>query len=259
MMKIVTIGDLHGRTCWKEFGDIEFLLSADPETAGFGAFVPEYTYYVFIGDYVDSFVVQNMDIRNNLLELIRFKTLYPDNVILLWGNHDVEYWRKLPWLQENITISGFRPEVHYDLYEIFNKNVRLFQLVFEIKNYIWTHAGIHFGWYHYVFGKVIKEMGLENMTVAEQLNEAFLHRVPCIFDNDFHRGGTKKVGGPLWCSKQLILKKPLKNTHQIVGHTPSDEIKTYKINDSTSITICDVLRDKSMFEEVKNEYHVINI
>ena len=252
-MKFLTIGDIHGRSCWKKFADIEFLLNAEADAAGFGAFVPEYNKYIFLGDYVDSFTETNMQIRENLLEIIRFKTLYPDNVILLWGNHDVEYWRNLPWLNKDVPISGFRPESHYDLFEIFNRNVEKFQLAFQYKNYLFSHAGVHFGWYHFVFTRVIKDMNILNMNVAEQLNEAFLHRIPCLFDVDWYRGGSKKVGGPLWCDKQLISKKPLKHMHQIVGHTATDDIKTYTINDTTSVTFCDTLHKE------KKEFYILEI
>jgi hypothetical protein len=261
-MKILTIGDIHGRTCWKDFADIKFLLCAEPDAAGFGAFVPEYDRYLFIGDFVDSFTVTNDVIRENLLEIIRFKTLYPDNVILLWGNHDVEYWRNLPWLKKDIFISGFRPEAHYDLFEIFNRNVELFQLAFQYKNYLFTHAGVHVGWYNFVFTKFIKGMDMENMTIAEQLNEAFLHRIPCLFDIDWYRGGIKKVGGPLWCSKEMITKKPLKNIHQIVGHTWSEEIKTFdnfKNGTNASVTFCDVLREDNKLNSQKSEAYILNI
>jgi len=251
MKKFMIVGDIHGRTCWKVFADIKFLLCAEPDAAGFGAFVPEYEKYIFVGDYTDSFTVTNDVIRENLIELIRFKTLYPNHVILLWGNHDVEYWRNLPWIKGVVPISGFRYEMHYDLYEIFNKNFEKFQLAFQYKNYLFSHAGVHFGWYHYVFTKAIKGMGMEDKTVAEQLNEAFLHRLPCLFDIDWYRGGNKKVGGPLWCDKQLMSKKPLKHMHQIVGHTATDEIKIFKKNDSTSVVFCDILHNKKEFYSIE--------
>lgn len=240
MKKIITIGDIHGRTFWKDFADIKFLLYADPEAAGYGGFEPEYNYYIFVGDYCDSFSVTTPEIINNLLELIRFKTLYPNNVILLWGNHDVEYWLNEPWKPLKTHISGFRPEAHFDLFDIFNKNRDLFQLAFQLENYLWTHAGVHFGWYHFVFTKAIKEMSMNDMTIAEQLNEAFRYKIECLFDVDWYRGGNKKVGGPLWCDKELSYKKPLKYTHQIVGHTPVSKITTIKKRNE-SITYVDVL------------------
>lgn len=246
MKKIMTIGDIHGRTSWKDFGDIKFLLLAEPEAAGYGGFVPEFDYYIFGGDYCDSFTESNVTIAQNLLEIIRFKTLYPNHVILLWGNHDVNYYRNLPWIKMNGYVAGFRVEAHYELFQIFNDNRDLFQIAFQEKNYLFTHAGVHYGWYHFVFKKAIKGLGFDDMTVAEQSNEAFRYRIDCIMDNDFRRGGTKKVGGPLWCSKELIDKKPLRNMHQIVGHTATEEIVTYKINNATSITFCDVLHKTNM-------------
>jgi predicted MPP superfamily phosphohydrolase len=252
MKKIIVISDIHGRTIWKTFADIKHLLVAEPDAAGFGPFEPEYNQYIFLGDYTDSFTESNETIRENLLEIIRFKTLYPNNVILLWGNHDTEYYLNQPWLPLKTAISGFRPEMHYDLYEIFDKNANLFQVAFQIENYIFSHAGIHIGWYFHVFNKAIKDKGWNDLSVADQINEAFNQRIDCIFDVDHYRGGYKKVGGPLWCSKQLIDKKPLKNYHQIVGHTVTDDFDKYIINDNTSITFCDVLHKR-------NAYYILNI
>jgi len=247
-MKIMTISDLHGRTCWKDFADIKNLLQAEPDAAGFGAFVPEYNKYVFLGDFVDSFTETNETILENLLEVIRFKTLYPDNVVLLWGNHDVQYYLNAPWnpIKEHYC-SGFRPEAHFMLFDAFYNNRDLFQLAYQVYNYLFTHSGVHHGWYHHVFVKAIKDMNLDDLNIGEQLNEAFKHRVECLFDVDWYRGGHKKVGGPLWCDKKLIEKKSIRNLHSIAGHNPVDDIRTYNINDATSITFCDCLDKKKAF------------
>ena len=252
MKKILAIGDLHGRTIWKTFADIKHLLTAETDAAGYAPFEPEYYKYVFLGDFVDSFTESNDTIRENLLEIIRFKTLYPNNVILLWGNHDVQYWKNLPWLPMMNAITGFRPEMHYDLYDIFNKNINLFQVAFQFENYLFTHAGVHFGFFHHVFSKAIKDKGWDDLSIADQINEAFNHNIECIFDIDHYRGGYKKVGGPLWCDKKLMDKKPLKNIHQIVGHNPVRDIDKYTIDENTTITFCDVLHHN-------NAYYVINI
>lgn len=247
MKKIITIGDIHGRDCWKNFADIKFLLYAEPEAAGFGGFVPEYDFYIFGGDYVDSFNVTSEKIKENLLEIIRFKKLYPNHVILLWGNHDVEYFLNLPWNKKDKAITGFRPEAHFDLYDVFNENRDLFQVAFQLENYLWTHAGVHEGWYKFVFKKYTKDIDITNMTIADQLNEAFLYKLECLFDCDWYRGGTKRVGGPLWLSKEYSSKKPLKGYHQFVGHTATEDFKTFKFGNDTSITYCDVLPHKEYF------------
>lgn len=247
MKRIITIGDLHGRTIWKDFADIKFLLYAEPDAAGFGGFVPEYYKYVFLGDYCDSFTITSDQIRENLLELIRFKMLYPEHVILLWGNHDLQYWINDPWKKMDGTVSGYRPESHFDLFDIFNTNRDLFQFAYQEGNYLWTHAGVNFSWYHNIFAKEIKGRDMDDMNVAEQLNVAFRYKLDCLFDIDFYRGGHKKIGGPLWCDKKLVDKNPLKNTHQIVGHSPVSDIDTYKLSESTSITFCDVLHHRKSF------------
>jgi len=252
MKKIITIGDLHGRTVWKEFEDIKFLLYAEPGAAGYGGFVPECYKYVFIGDYCDSFTETSDKIKDNLLELIRFKTLYPDHVILLWGNHDYQYLANEPWKKMEGIVSGYRPEAHFDLFDIFNTHRDLFQFAYQEENYLWTHAGVHVGWYKTVFLKEIEGRDMDDMTVGEQLNEAFRYKLQCLFDVDLYRGGKKKVGGPLWCDKRLTYPKPLNGVHQIVGHTATDKIGTHKLNETTSITFCDVLHHSKA-------YYTINI
>ncbi len=259
MIKIMTIGDLHGRNVWKNFADIDWLLKAEDGAAGFGGFIPEYNYYVFLGDYCDSFTKDNNAIKNNLLDLIRFKLLYPDNVILLWGNHELHYVLDTPWISNgNYVCSGYRPDAHYDLYEILNKNSKLFQMAFQINNHLFTHAGVHKGWYNDRFvnqyvelEKDMEKFELEypNETLADKLNFAFTHRMVELFDVGHRRGGHAKVGGPLWLDKGLA-NKPLDNYHQYVGHTSTNDIHTFRKNEDTTITFIDVLHKKKAFYNV---------
>ncbi len=225
-MKIVSIGDIHGLDVWKTFEDIPQLIS--------GTFTPNYDYYVFVGDYVDSFDKTNIDILNNLNEIINFKKKYPQNVILLWGNHDIQYFTSFG----EHGCTGFRPEAYFDLHEIFRKNKDMFQLGFQIDNYLWTHAGVHMGWYKYDFP-------YKSQNVADDLNFAFLENNKSIFNVGFRRGGLYNVGGPLWADKSETSKKPLYEYHQIVGHTRiiTGEIQTINKNKNTSITFIDVLED----------------
>ena len=253
------IGDLHGRNVWKNFADIRFLLQAEEGAAGYGPFEPDYDFYVFLGDYCDSFTEDNNTIRKNILELIDFKKLYPKNVILLWGNHELQYTLSSPWIDSNkYECRGYRPEMRFDLYEIFNKNFDLFQMAFQIKNYLFTHAGVHKGWYNTKFDKEIFKLEeyLKRMKIdyninnlADKLNLAFIHRMECMFDIGHRRGGYCNVGGPLWLDKDLAIK-PLEGYHQYVGHSAVDDIHTlkpYKGKDDTSITFIDVLHKKKAF------------
>lgn len=248
MKKILTIGDLHGKNIWKNFADIDILLKSN------GDFDPDYDYYIFIGDYTDAFDKTNKDIFDNLTDIIKFKKLYPNNVILLLGNHDIQYYLANPFVDNKneykYFCTGFRVELHFDLYDLFNKNKNLFQLAFQYDNYLWTHAGIHKGWYlifEKEFNKLINIYDTKFDTLADKLNIAFEHKLDCLFDIGFRRGGNKKIGGPFWIDKELTYKKPLDDYHQIVGHTYVNEIKTYKKNNNTSITFIDVLNIKDEF------------
>lgn len=255
MKKILAIGDLHGSNVWKTFADIPMLLKAEPDAAGFGPFDPEFT-YVFLGDYTDSYTLGNNAIKKNLLEIIEFKKLYPNNVILLWGNHDVSYALDTPWGQTKHYCTGNRPEAHFDLYEIFNKNYDLFQLAFQFKDYLFTHAGVHIGWYKFRFEPQFNQLmkDVENydikynpITIADRLNIAFRHRLECLFDVDFHRWGDKQVGGPLWLDRTLA-NKPIPNFNQVVGHNRVKRIYTFKQpKNNASITFIDILTRKNEF------------
>ncbi|MFW5982989.1 MAG: metallophosphoesterase, partial [bacterium] len=97
-IKTITFGDIHGLDIWKKIADTEFLLKTP------NAPIMDYDKYIFVGDYVDSFKKTNNEIYENLVEIIKFKKMYPDNVVLLWGNHDVQY---LTSFKEH-GCSGFR-------------------------------------------------------------------------------------------------------------------------------------------------------
>lgn len=240
MYKILSIGDIHGETFWRKTGDIDWLLKADEDSAGYGSFEPEYDYYVFIGDYVDSFTKNNVEIFHNLKEIIRFKELYPSKVVLLWGNHDVQYSKF-----SNGYCSGYRPEAEWDLKELFNTKSHLFKLAFQVDNYLWTHAGVHTGWYKFRFNSSYTEMTdeeedyLDKKNLATELNYAFERKLLCLFDVGRHRGGMHQVGGPLWLDSRPGSLKPLKGYHQIVGHTQRKTPKYYHIDKDTSYTVID--------------------
>jgi hypothetical protein len=233
-LKIVTIGDVqNGISQWKNIADIKHLLKAQPDAAGFGPFEPEFDYYIFIGDYVDNHESTNEQILESLQEVIRFKQLYPKNVILLWGNHDIQYYLGTPAISSAsmFSCSGYRPEMHYDLYDLFRPNYKLFQLAFQIENYLWTHAGVHSGWLSKRFKKppsTLPEFSSATNSMAAMLNYAFERptQYPELFDVCHHRGGRFEVGGPLWLHVTHY-DKGLTGFTQIVGHNHKDTVRTF--------------------------------
>ena len=118
-MKIITIGDIHGEKSWSKHLDKNYLIS-------------NFDKIVFIGDYVDSFYLKDHEIYETLLEIIEFKKTYPDNIVLLFGNHDIQY---LLGTKGN-GCTGYRPSMWLQLNELFTQNRNLFQLAFQVKNYL---------------------------------------------------------------------------------------------------------------------------
>lgn len=223
-MKFLTVGDVHCKNIWKD-------LIKDPEL---------YDQIIFLGDYCDSFDHTNEEMIENLQEIISFKDKYPDKVVLLWGNHCHYAWTP-PHLDNPYWCSGYRGDAHFDLYDIYKANYYKFQLAYQYKNYLWTHAGIHQGWWNFDYPYSKEDL----QDVAKILNGAFEERLPSIFQVGWMRGGFKDVGGPLWADKAMTSKKPLNGLHQIVGHSRVDNIMTITKDENTSITYCDCL-DKNI-------------
>jgi hypothetical protein len=242
-MKILTIGDIHGKTSWKILthgGYTEYSLwrnsvdeSGGIDTSEFWN-LPCFTYdkIIFVGDYVDAYDCSNVTIKHNLLDIIHFKKTLGDKVVLLWGNHDVQYFVK------NNICSGYRAEMQYDLQLIFTENLELFEMAYEIvneeKSYLWTHAGVTSGWLknlerdlwnpNYRFYDIVKEKNPQ--TIVEKLNFAWELRHVQIFAVDQDSGGSSLWGGPLWVRPRTLDKHPLVGVDQIVGHTYVKSVKT---------------------------------
>lgn len=226
-MRIISIGDIHGHQTWKK---------VNPD---------DWDLIIFVGDYVDSFNVSDEDMVNNLADIIEFKKSYPDKVILLLGNHDIQYMFK------DFGCSGFRPQLLPTLNIMFNENRSLFQVAYQYDRYLWSHAGVSKAWYK----KYEEHLSLldKDETLADRINEIsytslnwILHEVGSI------RGGLRyNEGGVTWADRSETMNNSLEDYHQIVGHTPIKEITTYNSNAFTSITYIDCLGKSGQFYELE--------
>src|ERR1700744_72314 len=106
-MKHIVIGDLHGKDVWQQVD------------------VDRYDRVVFLGDYVDDFLLPDLVIDQNLQDIIALKKRYPEKVILLLGNHDVQYM-----FFPHFRCSGFRESMLRPLTSLFNLNHDLFQTAY---------------------------------------------------------------------------------------------------------------------------------
>lgn len=223
MKKIISIGDIHGSKAWKD----NFLIE-ERKVVLQG---PSIEKVIFVGDYVDSFSCTDEEIRQNLLDIIDFKQRYPDRVILLIGNHDIQYMNP----NYKRKYSGYRPTMMHDLYDIFNTHRGLFQFAhleedIEGDRVLWTHAGLTNSWYgellmdvrheNYRFKDLFEEVLNREHRIDEILNLALEVNLDLIYNVDQDSGGIDLNAGPIWVRPETLMKDLIFGYDQVVGHTP---------------------------------------
>ncbi len=95
-MRTITIGDIHGLNDWEKVNPDDFDI------------------IIFLGDYVDSHVVEDAAVINNLEKIIALKDSLPKKIILLTGNHENSY------LFRHYRTTGYR----YDIAEEIIRNLK---------------------------------------------------------------------------------------------------------------------------------------
>ena len=151
--RILSIGDIHGRDFWKIacFGSRAAYEEwrnhcEDPneDLSNYPSYpLSDYDHIIFIGDYLDSFIILPVDIKRNLEEIIHFKLKFPNKVVCLLGNHDVSYWN-------NMHCAGFQAAMKWDYVKLLETKIKgdsIFQVAFQYKDWLWSHAGITMGFY----------------------------------------------------------------------------------------------------------------
>jgi hypothetical protein len=246
--KIISLGDIHGRSVWKNilFGnphEFEQWVLSESQTKEFPLY--EYDKIIFIGDYVDSFTVGNVEMKKNLEDLILLKRAEPDRVELLLGNHDISYIMDDQWC------SGFRPEMKWDFRKIFNDNADLFKLAhYEYireagcfpRQVLWTHAGVTTGWWDnmviplfandkHKFAEILKE--IKSKRIDDIINHLWEMRLNVLFTVDHYSGGSSAWAGPLWVRPEILNEWWLEGYDQVVGHTPQHSIWTVDLPDDS--------------------------
>lgn len=230
-MKILAISDLHGRTVWKQ------------------ANVDVYDRVIFLGDYTDSYVEDDLTIFNNLSEIIQLKRREPDKFVLLIGNHDAQYLH-FP----HYRCSGFRAGAQSPLSSLFAKHESLFQVAYQQGAYLFTHAGVTNRWLARLLAKTENETLsiTPNYDLAGLLNDVHHQSMQfrnLLFEVGPKRGGYDPFSGPVWADRSETKIDYLIGFHQIVGHTPVDDFMTFR-GESGSITYTDVLQAKTQFYEI---------
>jgi hydrogenase maturation factor len=212
-MKLVAIGDIHGRDIWKQIVAKEH--DADE--------------FVFVGDYFDSFRIKGPDQINNFLDIIEFRnTSIYHKITLLIGNHDHHYY---PGVDDSGT-SGYQTLLAPSIKHVVGDNKQYLQAAYQVGEFVFTHAGLSSEW----LDDSIEGWNVDN--VVEKVNELFQYQPNKIAYRSYKQVGDQVYGaqgygnetfqGPLWIRPSALMnanKKTLrKKIIQVVGHTPQDNI-----------------------------------
>lgn len=227
-MKLIAIGDIHGKDAWKEI---------DPSG---------YDKIIFLGDYVDSKLVLPDQIFENLNYLIICKKLLPDKIILLFGNHDIQY-SEYP----KYRCPGFNSGQQPALTKLFQDNRSLFQVAYQTENYLFTHAGLSDAYARLNLSRCYDSIVRKEIKVDELLNQIHQSADQFILHTiGLARNGYDHFGGITWADYQETRWNPLPGYHQVVGHSRVKQIVTEGDN-HTSVTYINILDTETKFFELE--------
>ncbi len=218
-MRTIVLGDIHGRTVWKDILDKE-----KPDRV------------VFLGDYVSSHEgIRDRQQINNLLEILEQKEENPERFILLRGNHDMQhlgyYWAECSGVvyevKKLMSNTEFRERFLADTQWIY-------ELEAEKQKIVCSHAGISQKWMDDCKISTVGE--INGMKPSERF--AFTPDTPWDYNGD-------SVTQPCtWIRPPALKASAIAGYTQIVGHTPLKldmpiALKTDKSGDT--FWLCDTL------------------
>lgn len=200
-MKVVALGDTHGRTIWKSI----VIQEADADL------------FVFIGDYFDTHynVTPNQQIEN-FKDILEFKKKNQNKVILLLGNHDFHY---LKGVQEKY--SGFQKFFQMDINEVLEPAVAsgLVQMCFIYDKFVFTHAGVTNTW--------CVRNGIDKNNLEESINQAFMTDLDSFYfayGPNMSQTGDDVTQSPIWVRLPSLFEDAVTGYVYVVGHTPLQEL-----------------------------------
>ena len=227
-MKIVVLGDIHGRTVWKKI-----ITKEQPDQV------------IFLGDFVSTHeCVSEMDQVSNLLEILRFKDHHPET-ILLRGNHDMQHLG-YDWAQ----CSGYMQRVEELMADFKGEFLANTQWIHIMGNTVFSHAGISTKW--------LKHNGI-SLNDINTLEPAELFGFSLMDSEDIY--GTSPYQPPTWIRPMTLVDVMIPGYDQVVGHTEVE--RCFNVKDSNEIPhnlwLCDALEHGSYLVIENNKYSERNI
>lgn len=199
-MKIIAIGDIHGRDSWKSICEAN-----------------DFDVVVFIGDYFDTRdgITPRQQVEN-FREILAVKRYAPDKVVLLIGNHDFHYLRVC-----DDRYSGYDPILATDAYEALRDAIarKCLQACYVNGEYLFTHAGVTKTW--------CANNGVGTGNIEASINGLFKENPGALRFTSEARNphGDEICQTPIWVRPNSLLADAVDGYVQVVGHTPMNEIQ----------------------------------
>jgi hypothetical protein len=227
-MKIVAVGDTHGRSKWKEIVNVE----------------KDFDKFIFIGDYFDAKdggYSANRQIEN-FKDIVEFKRNNPDKVILLIGNHDFHYLNGV-----NEEYSSFQWSYRKDINDVLQPVVDegLIQMCYQYNKYFFSHAGITKTW--------CNNNNINSNNLVNDINNLFRDDVTrfrfTMGENDSY-GGNDVTQPPIWVRPQSLVKDMVDGIICVVGHT---QVKEVTVMEENNLILIDCLGTNDDYLVIEND------
>jgi hypothetical protein len=222
----LAIGDIHGRTFWKNYLDKDF------------------SEYYILGDYFDSFDVPFEKQMRNFAGIVH-SAKKDKRIKLCLGNHDYHYLMNSSYEQ----YSGFQEAHAFDIQAALIDAIELLNIVYETNDrIILSHAGLSKTFmkqYNFLTPAEINTRFIELLELipqSENISQTFLSF------NGIENHGDDVTQGPLWIRPASLARNAIAGYSQIVGHTPVKNIATIPMPKSPySITLIDTHDSESVY------------
>jgi hypothetical protein len=218
--KIIIVPDVHGRSFWRPL--IKYLKDNQETTV------------IFLGDYLDPYPWEGISKEDAIAvfeEIIDFKNAFPNNVVLLLGNHDFG-----PYISEDMPACRSDWRHLTDIRHMFMSNLDKFDIGWYTtqnnKNFLFTHSCLIKAWVEYVnkrekesgFGVLFKKpSNVKNIvdTLNQCLHNDFERIRQALGTVSFSRGGRYPYGSLVWAHWDEIdlYSKEFRGWYQIFGHS----------------------------------------
>jgi len=215
-MKLIALGDTHGRSKWKEI----VVREKDADKI------------IFIGDYFDAKdggYSANRQIEN-FKEIVELKRNNPDKVILLIGNHDFHYLDGV-----NEEYSSYQFGYAKDINSVLQPEVDegLLQMCYKSGKYFFSHAGLTNTW--------ADNNDIDRDNLEDSVNDLFrtdITKFRFTVGDNYSYGGNDVTQPPIWVRPPSLVKDMVDGIICIVGHT---QVKELTVMEEENLILIDCL------------------